>query len=143
MDRPAPHRIAAVSLSAAVALAALVALPRPARACEPAPRVTVGVAVPLPPAPPAWVVAALPPPVATPRAPVSPSVYLAWLDANRAAYRARWGWNPWRMARYDAWYRDHRAELDARWTPGPARLAWAPSHGRGHGKHEGRGHRDD
>jgi hypothetical protein len=147
MHRPAPRRIAAVSpaisLSAAFALAALVASPAPARACEPSPRVTVGVAVPFPPAPPPWVAAALPPPVAVPGAPIALSVYLAWLDANRAAYLARWGWNPWRVARYDAWYREWRAGLDERWTP--RRVAWAPArgHGYGHGKHEGRGHHDD
>jgi hypothetical protein len=77
---------------------------------------------------------------------MSLTVYYRWLDANRAAYLARWGWNPWRVARYDAWYGGYRAGLDARWAP-LGRLAWSPDgghdrkHGRGHDRD--RGHRDD
>ena len=63
------------------------------------------------------------------------------LDANRAAYLARWGWNPWRVARYEAWYGGYRARLDARWTA-PGRLARAPDRWDDRRDDRGGGHRD-
>jgi hypothetical protein len=67
-------------------------------------------------------------------------VYAGWLEANRAAYLARFGWNPWRVARYEAWYRGQRAALDLRVRP-PVRVAWDHDrgNGRGHDRHD---HRD-
>jgi hypothetical protein len=38
------------------------------------------------------------------------------LDQERARFQRRWGWNPWRVARFDAWYGQRRAELDGRWA---------------------------
>jgi hypothetical protein len=134
------HRPAAV---VAVLAALAVVAPRAATAHEPAPAATFAISVALPPAPPPWVVAALPPPAPGPRVQVTPAVYYGWLDANRAAFMARWGWNPWRIARYDAWYGAYRAGLDARFAP-PARVAWARHGGKGHGNGWGGGHgRDD
>ena len=135
------HRAAAVL----AVLAALVA-PLAASAHDRAPAPTFAVSVALPPVPPPWVVAALPPPGPGPWAHLSPSVYYGWLDANRAAFLARWGWNPWRVARYDAWYGAYRAGLNARFAP-PGPVAWARpggnGHGRGHGNGWGRGHGHD
>jgi hypothetical protein len=67
-------------------------------------------------------------------------VHYRWLDANRAAYLARWGWNPWRVARYDAWYGAYRAGLDTRHAP-PGPVAWGrrDGNGRGHGYGSGNG----
>ncbi|HET9552392.1 MAG TPA: hypothetical protein VFP50_05440 [Anaeromyxobacteraceae bacterium] len=36
------------------------------------------------------------------------------LDDDRAAFVARWGWHPRKVARYDAWYLPRRAELQDR-----------------------------
>ena len=135
------RRTAAIAtcLSALAAVAFLA--PRPASAHDDLRRPGPILAVSLPPAPPPWVVAVLPPP--PPQASwggSSLSVYHGWLDANRAAYLARWGWNPWRVARYDAWYGGYRAALDARWAP-PGRLAWSTD--RGHDRKHGRGHERD
>lgn len=132
------HRRAVV-LAACLASAATLLAPRPAAACDddrrPAPA-SLG-ALPLPPP---WVAVVLPPPPPGPWGGPSLSVHYRWLDANRAAYLARFGWNPWRVARYDAWYRDYRAALDLRAAP-PLRVAW--EHGRGHGRgHDRRDHRD-
>ena len=140
------HRNAVAACLAAFAAAALL-VPRPASAHDGRWRPIPRLAVPLPPAPPPWVAAVLPPPppLAFRGAP-SLSVYYGWLDANRAAFRVRWGWNPWRVARYDAWYGGYRAGLDARRSP-PGHMAWA--HGRGYdrgydrGHDRDRGHRDD
>jgi len=136
------HAVPAACLAAVTALALLV--PRPTAACDehrrPAPRLTVS--VPLPPLPPPWVAAVLPPPPPGSWAGPSLSVHYRWLDANRAAYLARWGWNPWRVARYDAWYGGYRAGLDARAAP-PGRVARAHDRGHGHGHDRDRGHRDD
>ena len=121
------HALAA-SLLAVLAMSG----PRAASACDGGRRAPVAHAVPLPaplPLPPPWVAAVLPPPRAA--VAVSPSVYLGWLEANRAAYLARWGWNPWRVARYESWYAGYRAGLDARWT-GPERHARGWSRGHGH-----------
>jgi hypothetical protein len=127
---------AAVAASLAAILAATLLAPRSAAAHDDGRRPVPSFAVTLPPAPPPWVAVVLPPPPGH-RALPSPSVYYRWLDANRAAYLARWGWNPWRVARYEAWYGDYRTGLDARWTAG-RRLAWAPDHR----DERGRGHRD-
>jgi hypothetical protein len=125
-----------VCLLAAAAVLVLAA-PGLATAHDRGPTAAFSVSVALPPVPPPWVVAALPPPAPAPWVQVSPAVYYGWLDANRAAFMARWGWNPWRVARYDGWYRGYRAGLDARLAP-PPRLA------RVHGHGNGRGHdRDD
>jgi hypothetical protein len=119
--------------AAALSLLALSA-PRLAAAHDDDHRRTSGVAVALAPPPPYWVAAVLPPPPPSgPWGGPSPNVYYGWLDANRAAFLARWGWNPWRVARYESWYRGYRADLDARWTM-PDR------HGRKHGPDRGRGH---
>jgi hypothetical protein len=124
---------------AAALLAALAASgPRLAAACDDGRHAPVVVSVPLPaplPLPPPWVAAVLPPPRLAAAAP--PSAYLGWLEANRAAYRARWGWNPWRMARYASWYAGYRAGIEAR-LPGPALHAQGGARGRGHG--HGHGH---
>jgi len=125
------HAFAASLLAALAALA-----PRPASACDDDHRRPVVVSVPLPaplPLPPPWVAAVLPPPRA--HGPGSLSVYRGWLEANRAAYLARWGWNPWRVARYESWYVGYRAGLDARWT-GPERHArgWVRGHGHDRGR---------
>jgi hypothetical protein len=135
------HRPAAIT--AVLAALALVS-PRPAAAHDRAPAPAFAVSVTFPPAPPPWVAAALPPPAPGPWVQPSPGVYYGWLDANRAAFRARWGWNPWRVARYDAWYGAYRAGLDARFAP-PGRVAWARHGGKGHGHGNGwgRGHDHD
>jgi len=129
---------------AAVLVALAAAAPRPAVAHDRAPAPGFAVSVALPPLPPPWVAAVLPPP--PPRAWGGPSlaVHYRWLDANRAAYLARWGWNPWRVARYDAWYGAYRAGLDARYAP-PGPVAWArrDGKGRGHGFGNGRGRGHD
>jgi hypothetical protein len=104
------HRPAAFVAAAAVLLAA----PALATARDHAPTAAFAVTVALPPVQ------------------MSPQVYYGWLDANRAAFMARWGWNPWRVALYDGWYREHRAGLDARFAP-PPRLARVHGHGRGNG----------
>jgi hypothetical protein len=135
MRRP----VLALSLLAALAVLG----PRAAAACDDHRRAPMAVSVPLPaplPLPPPWVAGVLPPPpLVGPMGPASLSVTYAWLDANRAAYARRWGWNPWRMARYDSWYAGFRAGLDAR-AAGPALHArgWARGHGPGHdrGRHD-------
>jgi hypothetical protein len=116
------HAVPAACLAAVAALALLA--PGPAAACDddrrPSPHLAL--AVSLPPLPPPWVA-----------------------DANRSAYLARWGWNPWRVARSEAWHGGYRAGLDAR-AAHSVRVAWTPGrgHGRGHGGHDrDRGHRDD
>jgi hypothetical protein len=128
---------------AAVLVALAAAAPRPASAHDRAPAPGFAVSVALPPLPPPWVAAVLPPPRAW--GGHSLAVHYRWLDANRAAYLARWGWNPWRVARYDAWYGAYRAGLDARYAP-PGPVAWArrDGKGRGHGFGNGwgRGHDD-
>jgi len=128
---------------AAVLVALAAAAPHPASAHDRAAAPGFAVSVALPPLPPPWVAAVLPPP--PPRAWGGPSlaVHYRWLEANRAAYLARWGWNPWRVARYDAWYGAYRAGLDARYAP-PGPVAWArrDGKGRGHGNGWGRGHDD-
>ncbi len=129
--RPAP-------LLACIAVAAALSLPSPATAHEGHGRPVVSVAVPLPPAPPPWVAGVLPPPAPGPWGQPSLTVYLAWLDANRAAYLARFGWNPWRVARYESWYRPYRAGLVA-WQPPPPAVAWHRGEWRGHGGERGRG----
>ena len=138
------HAVPAACLAAVAALALLA--PRPA-ACDddrrPSPHLAL--AVSLPPLPPPWVAAVLPPPPPGPWAGPSLSVYYGWLAANRSAYLARWGWNPWRVARSEAWHGGYRAGLDAR-AAHSVRVAWTPGrgHGRGHGGHDrDRGHRDD
>jgi hypothetical protein len=132
------HAVPAACLAAITAIALLAAVP--ASACDEHGRSTAPVTFVLP-APPPWVAAALPPP--GPWVQPSPSVYYGWLDANRAAFLARWGWNPWRVARYDAWYGAYRAGLDARYAP-PGPVAWARrgEKGHGHGNGWGRGHDD-
>lgn len=130
------RRVLALSLLAALAALA----PRPATACDDDRRSPVVVSIPLPaplPLPPPWVAAVLPPPRAA--GPVSLSVYMGWLEANRAAYLARWGWNPWRVARYQSWYAGQRAVLDARFTA-PERHARGWGHGHGRGNGHGHGH---
>jgi hypothetical protein len=132
------HAVPAACLAAITAVALLAAVP--ASALDDHYRPTAAVTVALP-APPPWVAAALPPP--GPWVQPSPNVYYGWLDANRAAFLARWGWNPWRVARYDAWYGAYRAGLDVRFAP-PGRVAWARhgGNGHGHGNGWGRGHDD-
>ena len=127
-----------LALSLLAALASLA--PRPASACDDDRRRPVVVSVPLLaplPLPPPWVAAVLPPPRA--HGPGSLSVYRGWLEANRAAYRARWGSHPWRMARYASWYAGYRAGLEAR-LPGPELHAHGWDRGRGHGNGHGHGH---
>ncbi len=139
------NRRHAIAFAACLAAATLLA-PRPASAHDDARRPAVSLAVSLPPAPPPWVIAVLPPPPPPWRqGPATLSVYYRWLDANRAAYLARWGWNPWRVARYEAWYGSYRAGLDARFS-NRGHLARAPDRwndrwddrrdGRGHGRHD-------
>src|SRR5512137_420369 len=129
------------AILAASLLASLAALgPGTAAACDDDRRSPVVVSIPLPaplPLPPPWVVTVLPPPRLA--GPASLSVYAGWLEANRAAYLARWGWNPWRVARYESWYAGQRAVIDAR-LRGPGRHARGWDRGRGHG-HD-RGHLD-
>jgi hypothetical protein len=133
------HRPAACLLAAAALVLAAPTLAT-AREHAPGPSIAVTAAVPFPPP---WVVAALPPPAPGPWGQIVPTVYYGWLDANRAAFMARWGWNPWRVARYDAWYGAYRAGLDARFAP-PPRYARAHGHGNGNRYGWGRGHdRDD
>ena len=140
------HRNAAIAACLAATASAALLVPRFAAAHDDDRRPVVAFAVSLPPAPPPWVVAVLPPPPLPWRqGPASLSVTYRWLDANRAAYLARWGWNPWRVARYEAWYGGYRAALDARWT-NRGHLARAPDRrndrwsdrrdGRGHGPHD-------
>ena len=135
------HRNAAIAACLAATASAALLVPRSAAAHDDR-RPVVAFAVSLPPAPPPWVVAVLPPPPPPGRrGPASLTVYYRWLDANRAAYLARWGWNPWRVARYDAWYGGYRAGLDARHA-NRGHLARAPDRwndrrdGRGHGPHD-------
>lgn len=133
------RRAIAVALAACLAPAVILLAPRRAAAHDRAPAPTFSVSVALPPAPPPWVAAVLPPPSPGPWGGPSLSVYYRWLEANRAAYLARFGWNPWRVARYDAWHRGYRAALDLRAAP-PVRVAW--SHGRGNGRgHDRHDHR--
>jgi hypothetical protein len=117
------HRPAACLAAAAALLAAAPAL---AAAHDRGPAAAFSVSVALPPVPPPWVVASLPPPAPGPWVQVSPAVHYGWLDANRAAFIARWGWSPWRVARHDGWYRGY------------------PARGHGYGNGWARGHdRDD
>jgi hypothetical protein len=141
------HRHAVPAACLAAFAAATLLAPRLAAACDddrPATRLAVPVS--LPPLPPPWVATVLPPPPPGAWGGPSLSVHYRWLDANRAAFLARWGWNPWRVARYDAWYGAYRAGLDARAAP-PGRIAWARQggngRGHGHGNDRGRGHHDD
>jgi hypothetical protein len=141
-EEEAMNRRRAVVFAACLTALALVS-PFRAAAHDRAPAPTFAVSLTLPPAPPPWVGAVLPPPAPGPWVQPSPRVYYGWLDANRAAYLARWGWNPWRVARYDAWFRAYRAGLDARFAPAP--VAWArpggnDGRGHGHGNGWGRGH---
>lgn len=46
----------------------------------------------------------------------------ARLDAERDAFYARYGWNRWKVVRYEQSYRVRRAELERRWD---ALNAWA------------------
>jgi hypothetical protein len=132
-----PATCLAVTVVAAVAIALAVPLPAAAHDGVPGPSFTFSVG--LPPAPPPWVAAALPPPWPCAPGRISPTVYYGWLDANRAAFLARWGWNPWRVARYEGWYRGYRAGLDAAFAP-PARVALAHGRGYGHSRGNGWGH---
>lgn len=101
-----------------------------------APPRAVALAVALPPVP-GWLAFVAPPPPAaglwTPRA---VALHYRWLDGVRAAFYARGGASPWRIARFEAWNRAYRAGLDRQWTL-VARVdppGWrGDRHGRGHG----------
>lgn len=123
------------TFAACIAATATLLAPRPAAAHDDDRRPVAAFAVSLPPAPPPWVVAVLPPPAPGPWGGYSPYVYSRWLEANRSAYLARFGWNPWRVSRYEAWYRGQRAALAVRAAP-PVRVAW--DHDRGNGRGHGR-----
>jgi hypothetical protein len=118
---------------------------RPAAWGAPPPPAPVGVAVILPPVP-AWVAPYAPPPPVLAGTPAAVALRYRWLEATRAAFLARWGHVPWRVARLEGWYRGYRAALDRRWAwaaPPHRGPAWHGHEGmeRGRGGHGGE-HRD-